>query len=278
MSVESAPVSQALAVLASLSLQEKLKFLTTFTAAFAKEAKKGLKSSARKSSSSGDEAKKRKTAPATYAWLSYPKVLESQHPELFTGVTNMPDRLKIVKEYRAEHAAEYESYKQKYIEDMTSGKITPPVHVEKQKKSKAEPALIPSSAEASPVLTAAPAPTEPPAVGESKLAQMKKKLAQKKAEAATSSSSNAAPAPPPAKEEKPKVKRVSVAKKGKAVAATTTTEPGEGEEFITVDGKNYIRLLETNGCFVRNDNGSFGAWAGVYDEESKTIDASASPK
>ncbi len=279
----STAIDQAMTVLATLSLEEKLIFLSSFTASFAKEAKKGLKASARKGSSG--ETTKRKTAPATYAWLAYPKELEKSHPDLFTGITSMPERLKIVKQYKAEHADEYESYKEKYIADVESGSVTPPVQKQKQQKKEKAPAFV-SSVQSSPALSSLSSPpvAEPSMItladtsAKDKVATMKKKLAEKKAAIAkeesdnTPSSSNAAP-------EKPntKAKKITVAKKAKAVTATAAAQPGEGEEFITVDGQNYIMLTENNGCFVRNDNGTFGAWVGIYDAETATIRKTDSP-
>ncbi len=281
---EQSPFDRIQAILDPLPMEDKLIFLATFTKQLKKEARKNLKRSARKTNTSTST---RKLPIATYAWLAYKNEVKKNNPELLQGITHPIEQNKIVSKYKKEHQEEYDAFAKKYKEDYEAGTIELPVSKKKQQlaakeaasstESKSNVVTKVAASSASSVVEELPPPVTQ-TVGKEKLEQMKKKMAEK---AISVSAETEAKAPLPKEEEKPKEekKKKSVVKKvtAAAPAATSAAEPSEGEEFITVDGKEYIMLTETKGCFQRNANNTFGAWVGYYDSKTKKITKTESP-
>ena len=264
MSTEESPLTQALSLLAPLTVEEKLIFLSQFSSLLSKEAKKNLNSSGLKPSIKSDGST-RKTGAGTYAWFAYEKEVMTNNPELYEGILHVVERRKVTSKYKKEHEEEYTEFVKTYKEDLAAGRIEPPVS-EKKKKSVQTSS---SNSAATVVEEKLPPPPTQATSSKEKVEIMKKKL-EAKAEAKAEAKGVAAP---PVEEKKKK----SVVKKVAATSAQKEADPGEGNEYITVDGQKYIMISDTFGCFICNDNNTFGAWVGYYDKKTKKIRETESP-
>ena len=258
-------VDSILEQIAELSFSEMLQLNASLAILLKKEGKGGAVGRALKKDKKAKDpdAPKRQAATGTLAWIAFVKKIKEEHPDLFVDCTREPERLAIVKDYRAENMEEYKDFVKTFKEDADEAGS------EEEDEAPAPP--VKKAAPAKKTAAAAPKTPAPVEKKEDKLAAVRALAeAKKKAAAAASSKPAAGGAAAAAKKE---VK--------KAVTATKTAAPAEEEDEsmvkITVDGTEYWMDKEKNGLFAMEEGGSFGPWVGYYEPETKTIRHTETP-
>jgi len=250
-----------------LSFSDKLRTISEIATLLRKEGsvsskKTNANAKASKSSKSKDSDApkvKRVQAVGTRAWMAFVKHCKLTMADRFTETTKEPERLTICKAIRAEDPSAYEAFVAEFktansvtadseIESIASAEVEAEVEAdaeEKPTKAKAKPAKAVEDVKAKPakdVEKAKPA----------KAAEAAKPTASK-----ADASANAKPKKVVKKAEK------KVEKKAEANA--------EADEIprITINGKEYFHMKDTNGLFKVGEDNTFGAWVGYYQPDNE---------
>lgn len=255
-------VDSILEQIAELSFSEMLQLNASLAILLKKEGKGGVVGRALKKEKKKDaDAPKRQAATGTLAWIAFVKKIKEDHPDLFTECTKEPERLAVVKEYRAENMEEYKEFVKTFKEDAgeaaSEEEDEAPAPVKKPAPAAKKPAAAPSSPKTTPV-----------ANKEDKLAAVRA-LAEKKKAAAASSKATAEK-----KAEAPAKKPVKTAAKKEEPAEEEDDSMGK----IEIDGTHYHIDKKTNGLYAMEEGESFGPWVGYYQPETEDIRHTDAPE
>jgi hypothetical protein len=256
-------VDSILEQIAELSFSEMLQLNASLALLIKKEGKGGAVGRAVKKDKKAKDpdAPKRQAATGTLAWIAFVKKIKEEHPDLFVDCTREPERLAIVKDYRAENMEEYKDFVKTFKEDADEAGS------EEEDEAPAPP--VKKAAPAKKTAAAAPKTPAPVEKKEDKLAAVRALAEAKK---------KAAAAKPAEKKEAPPKKEVK-----KTVAAKTAPAPAEEEDDesmgkITVDGTEYWVDKKTNGLYTLEEGDGFGPWVGYYQPETKDIRHTDAPE
>ena len=247
----------------NLSFSDKIVILEGLS----KFIKKGLAKNVKLSKEEKEAKPKRVGSPNP--WNAFIEKIIQEQSELFEGVAKRAEKVKIVSEYKKEHLAEYEEFSTEFY------KIHPkPEKVTKPRATKASKSDDESGNESS---SSSKVSTNNNVSVSDKAAEIKKKLAEKKAAKEPKVNNNGADVvivsvDIKGEEEKPKkavkaIAKKTVAKKEEIKIDTTKSNTKEEESEntqITIKGKTYNLETKTNHLWDEEWN-----FVGVYQPENK---------
>lgn len=266
-------VDSILEQITELSFPEMLQLNASLALLLKKGGKGGAVSRALKKEKKAKDpdAPKRQAATGTLAWIAFVKKIKEEHPDLFVDCTKEPERLAVVKDYRAENKEEYEEFVKTYKEEAAAEAADS----DEDDETPAPPVKKPAAPAKKPTETKSSSPKTAAAAKEDKLAAVRA-LAEKKKIAASSKTAGggAAAAAAPAKKE---VKKAVSAPKTPA-APKKEEEEDESMGKITVEGTEYWMDKKTNGLYTLEEGDGFGPWVGYYQPETEDIRHTDAPE
>ena len=265
MSSNDSTLDTIIAQIAELSFADKLVLNERIATALRKEGKSGKIGKAAKPKDAKDKPK-RDVAVGTLAWIAFVKHCKTEFADRFADIKLEKERLAVAKAIREEDKDAYDTFVSNYKAEHGSAS-----------NDDADGEDAPSS----PVVTA-PAPKVTAPAMKDKVAALKAKAAASSApKTAAVTKSSPAPAPvvsatakKPVKAAAPKKDAAKVtspkATSKKAAPAPKVDEPVGDDDAMptkTIDGVTYFFDADTNGLWMREDDGGFGAWVGYAEDD-----------
>ncbi len=261
MSSNDSTLDTIIAQIAELSFADKLVLNERIATALRKEGKSGKIGKAAKPKDAKDKPK-RDVAVGTLAWIAFVKHCKTEFADRFADIKLEKERLAVAKAIREEDKDAYDTFVANYKAEHGS-------------TSNDEDDDAPSS----PVVTApAPKVTAPAPAMKDKVAALKAKAAASSApKTAVVTKSSPSPAPVVSAAPKKEVKKAAASKvtspkatSKKAAPAPKVDEPVGDDDAMptkTIDGVTYFFDADTNGLWMREDDGGFGAWVGYAEDD-----------
>lgn len=254
---ESSPIDSILALVAELSFADKLVLNERLSTVLRKEGKSGKIGKAAKPKNAKDKPK-REAAVGTLAWIAFVKHCKTEFTDRFEGITLEKERLAIAKQLREEDKDAYNTFVADY------------------KAKNGAPSSTDDASDGEEEAPSSPVVVAPKLSAAEKVAAMKAKAASSSAPAKTAAvpaKKAAAPVAAPvvsAAPAKKEVKKAAAAKKPAAVAKKVSKKEEvveeEGMPTKTIDDSIYFFDADTNGLWMREDDGGFGAWVGYFQD------------